>query len=384
VTARRWHWRRQIESPAICQGRAPIEWLHACPEPGRGAAAEDEADPLIDPAEAEAERIGSAIDLILSNPSAIGELIARAAPDDVRADGWTPFCRRLFLQVLAETGRVSTACEYTRLSKQSAYALRARDPLFAAGWDAASELARAQLADALYEKALDGVSDTITKDGEVVAVRHRFDSRLSTTVLARLDRRCDRAEERGSKHLALVQRWDDVIGMIGRGEDDAAIAILEAGPQSAQHSQPSQLRAQEHPGDASSTKSETNSPTADKEEVERVHLWDPCWKDENGVWMTDFPPLPGFTGYQSCEWNDPDRSYKRECSSEEAELLDADDAAAEAAERADEERLRNEWFERLRTELLRTERGATDAAALQPGECKGEPANPDAPSPPPA
>jgi hypothetical protein len=286
--------------------------------------------------------------------------------------------------VLAETGRVSTACEYTRLSKQSAYALRARDPLFAAGWDAASELARAQLADALYEKALDGVSDTITKDGEVVAVRHRFDSRLSTAVLARLDRHCDRAEERGSKHLALVQRWDDVIGMIGRGEDDAAIAILDAGPQSAQHSQPSQLRAQEHPGNASSTKSETNSPTADKEEVERVHLWDPCWKDENGVWMTDFPPPPGFTGYQSCEWNDPDRSYKRECSSEEAELLDADEAAAEAEERADEERLRNERFERLRTQLFRTERSATGAPALQPGECKGEPGNPQAPSPPPA
>jgi hypothetical protein len=286
--------------------------------------------------------------------------------------------------VLAETGRVSTACEYTRLSKQSACALRARDPLFAAGWDAASELARAQLADALYEKALDGVSDTITKDGEVVAVRHRFDSRLSTTVLARLDRRCDRAEERGSKHLALVQRWDDVIGMIGRGEDDAAIAILEAGPQSAQHSQPSQLRAQEHPVDASGTKSETNSPTADKEEFERIHLWDRCSKDENGVWMTDFPPPPGFAGYQSCEWNDPDQSYKRECSSEEAELLDADDAAAEAEERAGEERLRNEWFERLRTELLRTERSATDAAALQPGECKEEPGNPEAPSPPPA
>jgi hypothetical protein len=350
---------------------APIEWLHACPELSGGAAAEGEADPRIDPAEAEAERSGSAIDLILSNPSAIGELIARAAPDDVRADGWTPFCRRLFLQVLAETGRVSTACEYTRLSKQSAYALRARDPLFAAGWDAASELARAQLADALYEKALDGVSDTITKDGEVVAVRHRFDSRLSTAVLARLDRRCDRAEERGSKHLALVQRWDDVIGMIGRGEDDAAIAILEAGPQSAQHRQPSQLP-------------DTNSPTADKEEVERIHLWDRCWKDEDGVWMTDFPPPPGFTGYQSCEWNDPDRSYKRKCSSEEAELLDADDAAAEAEERADEERLRNEWFERLRTDLLRTERSATGAAALQPGECKEEPGNPDAPSPPPA
>jgi hypothetical protein len=322
-----------IPLPCATAHSAPVEWLHACPEPGRGAAAAGEPDPLIDPAEAEAERIGSAIDLILSNPSAIGELIARAAPDDVRADGWTPFCRRLFLQVLAETGRVSTACEYTRLSKQSAYALRARDPLFAAGWDAASELARAPLADALYEKALDGVTDTITKDGEVVAVRHRFDSRLSTAVLARLDRRCDRAEEKGSKHLALVQRWDDVIGMIGRGEDDAALAVLEAGPQSAQHSQASQLP-------------EENSPT----EVEEVDLWHRCWKDDDGVWMTDFPPPPGFTGYQT-EWNDPDHCYQRECSPEEVELLDRNEAAAEAEERGEDERLRDEWFGLLRAEV---------------------------------
>lgn len=49
--------------------------------------------------------------------------------------GWTPFARRLFLEVLSETGRVSTACDYARLTRQSAYALRARDPVFAAGWE---------------------------------------------------------------------------------------------------------------------------------------------------------------------------------------------------------------------------------------------------------
>ena len=118
-------------------------------------------------------------------------------PSIGRRDGWTPFARRLFLEVLAETGRVSQACEYAQLTKQSAYALRARDPLFAASWDAACELARAPLADALYERALDGVTETITRDGEVVAERHRHDSRLSIAVLHRLDKRCDRAVELG-------------------------------------------------------------------------------------------------------------------------------------------------------------------------------------------
>lgn len=73
-----------------------------------------------------------------------------------RIDGWTPFNRKLFLQVLAETGRVTQACDYCRLSKQSAYALRARDPIFAAGWDAACELARMPLADGSTSRRLTG------------------------------------------------------------------------------------------------------------------------------------------------------------------------------------------------------------------------------------
>ena len=151
-----------------------------------------------------------------------------ALPAIGRRDGWTPFARRLFLEVLAETGRVSRACEYAQLTTQSAYALRARDPLFAASWDAACELARAPLADALYEKALDGVTDTITKDGEVVAERHRYDSRLSIAVLHRLDKRCDRALETGANHLPILRHWDQWITLVGRGEEQAAQALLDS------------------------------------------------------------------------------------------------------------------------------------------------------------
>ncbi|WP_294174638.1 hypothetical protein [uncultured Sphingomonas sp.] len=110
-----------------------------------------------------------------------------------RMGGWTPFNRRLFLDILADTGKVSHACECVDLSKQSAYALRARDPVFAAGWNAAAELARDALADSVLERALAGSTETITRNGEVVAERHRHDGRLAMAVLARLDRRCDRS-----------------------------------------------------------------------------------------------------------------------------------------------------------------------------------------------
>jgi hypothetical protein len=162
------------------------------------------------------ENLETLIDALRRDPEALAEVISRAGPDSGRSDGWTPFARRFFLQTLAETGRVTEACRWAQLSKQSAYALRARDPVFAAGWDAACEIARTQLADALFEKAIDGVTETIVKDGEIVAERHRFDSRLSIAVLHRLDKRCDRSIELGSEHLAVVRNWDEFLAHIGR------------------------------------------------------------------------------------------------------------------------------------------------------------------------
>ena len=254
---------------------------------------------------------------------------------NARRDGWTPFCRRLFLEVLAETGRVSRACEYAQLTKQSAYALRARDPVFAASWDAACELARMPLADALYERALDGVTETITRDGEVVAERHRHDSRLSIAVLNRLDKRCDRARETGADHLPILRHWDEWITLVGRGEEQAAQALLESpvlsGVEGARHSQLGQLPLGENP-------------TEEEKEPEEIDLSDRCWKEED-EWVTDFPPPPGFDGWQQGKWSD--YNYQRACTEEETAILDADQAQAEAEELADEQALRDAWFRML-------------------------------------
>src|SRR5437763_10137806 len=151
----------------------------------------------------------------------------RIAPDAERRDGWTPFLRKLFLQVIADTGRMSLACECTGMSRSSAYALAARDRVFAAGWDAAAFFARRPLADDVYEKGIDGITETITRGDGVVVTRHRYDGRLSMAVLGRLDRRCDRAEERGSVHLTAVRQWDAYLRLVGEGDDKAAEALLD-------------------------------------------------------------------------------------------------------------------------------------------------------------
>jgi hypothetical protein len=176
--------------------------------------------------------------------------------------------RKLFLQVIADTGRLTLACEYTGLTRQSAYALATRDPLFAAGWDAAAMFARRPVNDTMTEQALEGITETITRPDGVVVTRHRFDTRLSIALLNRLDKRCDRAEERGDKHLAAMRNWDEWLDLIGKGDDQAAQAILDG----AQECQNCQL-----PENANPTPIH-NPPGWD--------IWENVWRDVDGKWLT--------------------------------------------------------------------------------------------------
>ncbi|MEA3052334.1 MAG: hypothetical protein QOG72_1237 [Sphingomonadales bacterium] len=110
----------------------------------------------------------------------------------LRHDGWTPERKRLFLERFAECGVLVEACEAAGMSAKSAYNLRDRDPLFAAGLDAACVKARAPLADEAYSRARNGVVERIYRDGAIVAEKHRYDNRLTMAVLARLDSRIAR------------------------------------------------------------------------------------------------------------------------------------------------------------------------------------------------
>lgn len=231
--------------------------------------------------------------------------------------------------------------------QQSAYALRARDPVFAAGWDAACEIARTQLADALFEKAIDGVTETIIKDGEVVAERHRFDSRLSIAVLNRLDKRCDRSAELGSPHLAVVRNWEDFLTHIGRAEDQSAEALLRA-PVPSNVEGPVPTGIEGAPNGQFGQLPLGGSPTGKPEEPKAVDLSDRYWKDE-GRWVTDFPPPADFTGWQKGKWSE--YGYERDCTPEEAAIIEADVAADEAAELEHEEQLRDAWFRMIAASL---------------------------------
>jgi len=330
----------QSSRPCSTPHSAPIAWLKYDPgiEPPATTPAEPEGSVLseVEGLTPEQQR-QQEVDTFLA-------AYERVAPDAERRDGWTPFLRKLFLQVVADTGRVALACAYTGMSRQSAYALAARDRVFAAGWDAAAHFARMPLADDIYEKGMEGITETVTRSDGVTVTRHRYDSRLSIAVLNRLDRRCDRAEERGSRHLAAVRNWGEYLSLVGNGDDRAAEALLDrpvrGGAKGVEDCQNCQLPERAFPIP------QPDPPGSDP--------FENVWKNDDGVWMTTFPPPPGFDGYENTAW-DGLTYYERACTPEEAQLIEAHQAAAEAEEVAEAtafaEAERDGFFAKLRSEL---------------------------------
>jgi hypothetical protein len=242
-----------------------------------------------------------------------------------RHDGWTPQKKRLFLERFAECGVLIEACEAAGMSAKSAYNLRDRDPLFAAGLDAACVKARAPLADEAYSRARNGVVERIYKDGTVVAERHRYDNRLTMSVLARLDSRIDRAEEKGAAHLALVARWDEYLDAVAEDRREDGLALL-APPE------PPAPAVPEPSQDGFSRDHELHElhlgGEAEIDDEDGLHVW-----EVDGGWWTDFPPPPGFEGDEDGEYGD--RDYRRTLSPAEQAVIDAD-LAEDAAESAEE------------------------------------------------
>ncbi len=106
-----------------------------------------------------------------------------------RLAGWSAERQRLFLVNLAETGSVHLASAAARLSARSAYRLRARSPAFAAAWDTADQLAVGRLSALAFDRAINGRTEQIWQEGELVAEKRLPSDRLLMWLLARLDPR---------------------------------------------------------------------------------------------------------------------------------------------------------------------------------------------------
>ena len=106
-----------------------------------------------------------------------------------RLAGWSAERQRMFLINLAETGSVHLASAAARLSARSAYRLRARSPAFAAAWDTADQLAVGRLSAIAFDRAINGRTEQVWQEGELVAEKRLPSDRLLMWLLARLDPR---------------------------------------------------------------------------------------------------------------------------------------------------------------------------------------------------
>jgi hypothetical protein len=110
-------------------------------------------------------------------------------PIHARLDGWTAERQIAFIQCLAESACVAEACRSVKMSKQSAYALRARPEAisFRNAWDAALDYATRCLADAVLSRAINGVANPVFYQGEQIGERRTYDERLAMFLLQRRD-----------------------------------------------------------------------------------------------------------------------------------------------------------------------------------------------------
>ena len=142
-----------------------------------------------------------------------------------RYDGWTPDRQRTFLEAIAEGHTVFTACVKVGMAVSSAYALRRRaaGAGFALGWRAANLIARDKVADTLLARAIDGQVETLTRQNGDTVTRHRFDNRLASTMLARLDRFADREAGEATHQAArlVAAEFDGFLDLIDRDEGPA-------------------------------------------------------------------------------------------------------------------------------------------------------------------
>jgi hypothetical protein len=123
----------------------------------------------------------------MNKPRLIPAQAPAAEPSSIiRHDGWTPARQAQFLNELAATHCVATAAKAVGMSRQTAYALRARlkgEP-FDRAWQAALISRFDALAEAAMERALNGVEVPHYHKGELVGTSRRFDERLTVALLA--------------------------------------------------------------------------------------------------------------------------------------------------------------------------------------------------------
>lgn len=134
----------------------------------------------------------------------------RLTPWRDRSGGWDARKRGLFLRTLARTKRVDLACKAAGMSASAAYYLRGQSSRFAGAWEKA--LAGApppSVAEAAYERAVNGWDEPIIQGGQVVGHKRRYSDSLLRDLL-RAERERDSGGRSGKGWRPMPRTLDEV------------------------------------------------------------------------------------------------------------------------------------------------------------------------------
>lgn len=210
-------------------------------------------------------------------------------PVQPRHNGWTPARQIGFLETLADTGSVRDAAASVGMTETSAYRLRRRADAggFDAAWTAALEKGLERLAGIAIERAIAGTVKRTYYHGELVDEQVVHSERMLMFLLEKGRGALSRAKSRQKGALD----WDGTMASLER-------------------------------------------PRLPGEPEERYRVW----RDKRGTRVTNFPPPPGFGGYEEGKRGTP--GYLRTLN--KAEDAAEDQREAEATRAA--EAARADWF----------------------------------------
>lgn len=97
-----------------------------------------------------------------------------------RSNGWKPEVQRAFIEALAETGSVKSACRRVGRADHGAYLLRRHPEAqeFRRAWDAALDIGMRRIEDVAMDRALHGHEQPVYSYGKLVGSRTVYNDRL--------------------------------------------------------------------------------------------------------------------------------------------------------------------------------------------------------------
>lgn len=127
----------------------------------------------------------------------------------MRRGGWSAERQRAFIEALAETGSVRSACRRLGVGEHHIYKLRHHPEAasFRAAWEAALDLGIQRIEDIAMDRALNGVEVEVFHGGQQVGTRRAYNDRLLMFLLL------NRAPERFGRSGAAPRRPDAITKM---------------------------------------------------------------------------------------------------------------------------------------------------------------------------